>query len=68
MECPVCGLISPPDTVACDCGYDFTKRTGGKWTPFRKRLPEAFILASLLTFFVLLTLTFRALLSYPKPR
>jgi hypothetical protein len=23
MECPNCKLICPPDTVRCDCGYDF---------------------------------------------
>src|ERR1700683_999818 len=30
MECPVCGLINPPDSLACDCGYDFSKRAGGR--------------------------------------
>jgi len=24
MECPQCGLISPPGTDRCDCGYAFT--------------------------------------------
>ncbi len=23
MECPSCGIISPPDTRRCDCGYEF---------------------------------------------
>ena len=24
MECPRCGLINPPKTIKCDCGYDFS--------------------------------------------
>src|SRR5258708_2360894 len=24
MDCPTCGLINPPETAQCDCGYDFT--------------------------------------------
>ena len=27
VECPNCGLWSPPGTVRCDCGYNFTTRT-----------------------------------------
>jgi hypothetical protein len=23
MDCPNCGLINPPTTERCDCGYDF---------------------------------------------
>src|SRR5258706_4077407 len=23
MDCPTCGLASPPEAVRCDCGYDF---------------------------------------------
>jgi hypothetical protein len=23
MDCPACGLINPPEALACDCGYDF---------------------------------------------
>jgi len=30
MECPVCGLINPPLTKRCDCGYDFEKQAGGR--------------------------------------
>src|SRR5580698_3197916 len=30
MECPVCGLINPPDSSKCDCGYDFQKQAGGR--------------------------------------
>jgi hypothetical protein len=30
MECPVCGLINPPLTPRCDCGYDFDKHAGGR--------------------------------------
>ena len=22
-KCPECGLINPPSTIKCDCGYDF---------------------------------------------
>lgn len=28
-DCPVCGLVNPPETRRCDCGYDFVDRTGG---------------------------------------
>jgi hypothetical protein len=27
VECPNCGLWSPPGAVRCDCGYNFTTRT-----------------------------------------
>jgi hypothetical protein len=30
MECPVCGLINPPNSSQCDCGYDFQKQAGGR--------------------------------------
>ncbi|MEO7144211.1 MAG: hypothetical protein ABI165_12010, partial [Bryobacteraceae bacterium] len=23
MDCPTCGLTNPPETIRCDCGYDF---------------------------------------------
>ena len=26
IECPQCGLLSPPEAQRCDCGYDFLKR------------------------------------------
>jgi hypothetical protein len=26
MECPTCGLVSPPTAQRCDCGYDFVER------------------------------------------
>jgi uncharacterized membrane protein YhaH (DUF805 family) len=26
IECPQCGLLSPPEAQRCDCGYDFVKR------------------------------------------
>ena len=29
MLCPKCGLINPESAVLCDCGYDFSARTGG---------------------------------------
>lgn len=25
-DCPLCGLINPPDAARCDCGYDFVAR------------------------------------------
>lgn len=30
MECSVCGLINPPETAQCDCGYDFNERAGAR--------------------------------------
>src|SRR5215813_7928728 len=27
MECPNCKLISPPNSMRCDCGYDFQSGT-----------------------------------------
>ena|SRR5579864_7889184 len=30
MECPVCGLTSPPSSARCDCGYDFDRRERGR--------------------------------------
>src|SRR5437867_7937692 len=32
-ECPKCGLVNPPDTRRCDCGYDFETRQGGAVHP-----------------------------------
>lgn len=29
LQCPRCGLFSPPTADRCDCGYDFKKRAGG---------------------------------------
>ncbi len=26
QDCPVCGLVNPPDAQQCDCGYDFSSR------------------------------------------
>jgi hypothetical protein len=26
IECPLCGLVSPPTAVRCDCGYDFVSK------------------------------------------
>lgn len=23
MDCPTCGLLNPPESLRCDCGYDF---------------------------------------------
>lgn len=28
-SCPRCKLVSPPDAVRCDCGYDFLSGLGG---------------------------------------
>jgi hypothetical protein len=33
MECPFCGLINPPKSSRCDCGYDFDTRAGGRQQP-----------------------------------
>src|SRR5579862_623094 len=27
MECPNCGLLNPPISERCDCGFDFNSRT-----------------------------------------
>ena len=27
MKCPQCGLINPPDTIVCYCGYCFETKT-----------------------------------------
>jgi uncharacterized RDD family membrane protein YckC len=29
MDCPVCGLINPPNAHICDCGYNFETRNKG---------------------------------------
>jgi hypothetical protein len=26
MECPNCGLLNPPTSERCDCGFDFSSR------------------------------------------
>ncbi len=41
MECPKCGLISPPVSSDCDCGYDFVtgvrpKANAGSANPIRQ--------------------------------
>jgi uncharacterized RDD family membrane protein YckC len=33
MDCPKCGLINPPTSQRCDCGYDFDTRTYAKAIP-----------------------------------
>jgi hypothetical protein len=49
MKCPVCGLQSPLDSSACDCGYDFNKQTGGYWPPFYiRQWPTLALVASVL--------------------
>jgi len=45
MECPVCGLINPPDSSRCDCGYDFGKQSGGSRPRFLVRDRGVFCLA-----------------------
>lgn len=52
MECPVCGLINPPQNSQCDCGYDFQKRAGGRR---RRILGFLFVTSSL--WFVWLIMT-----------
>jgi hypothetical protein len=34
MQCPSCGLFSPPSALTCDCGYDFAS---GQLPPRRRR-------------------------------
>jgi len=34
MQCPSCGLFSPPSALTCDCGYDFAS---GQLPPGRRR-------------------------------
>jgi hypothetical protein len=38
-DCPKCGLVSPPEAVRCDCGYDFVSRTV-EWSYLGKRDPD----------------------------
>jgi hypothetical protein len=45
MECPVCGLINPPDSSLCDCGYDFGTQLGGSRPRFLVRDRGVFCLA-----------------------
>ena len=33
MDCPQCGLASPPESLRCDCGYDFRFRRPGGGQP-----------------------------------
>jgi hypothetical protein len=35
LKCSVCGLINPPESSRCDCGYDFNTQTGGSQALFR---------------------------------
>jgi hypothetical protein len=35
LKCSVCGLINPPESSRCDCGYDFNTQSGGGRAPFR---------------------------------
>ena len=28
-ECPLCGLINPPNAERCDCSYNFNRGTAG---------------------------------------
>ncbi len=34
IECPQCRLVSEVGTATCECGYDFTKKTGGRKRSF----------------------------------
>ena len=60
MDCPECGLINPPGTSHCDCGYDFVARKmprdatpGMAVQPTgRLRLPMALVRVSAVCFFV----------------
>ena len=51
MECPICGLINSPDSLRCDCGYDFNERAGGRrpkiqWHPFWSSLVFAWLIVT----------------------
>jgi hypothetical protein len=35
MKCSACGLISPPESSRCDCGYDFNRQAGGSRASIR---------------------------------
>ena len=30
VTCPICSLENPPTALACDCGYNFQTKSGGK--------------------------------------
>lgn len=42
MECPACGLINPPNSIKCDCGYDFIEQTG-RGRPWTLRLDSVLL-------------------------
>lgn len=54
-ECPVCGLLSPPEAAHCDCGYDFAHpRPAGA----RRRVPLTSSATDVLLAIALLATTF----------
>jgi hypothetical protein len=46
MKCPACGLLNPPSSSNCDCGYGFGTRTGGASLSLWKRYRTLLILLS----------------------
>ena len=40
MKCPNCGLLNPPTSERCDCGFDFTSNTikGNPATPYTAKI------------------------------
>ena len=37
QDCPKCGIVNPPNSKTCECGYDFEKKIGGdKGRPMNK--------------------------------
>jgi len=49
MGCPVCGLVNPTGSSTCDCGYNFSAKTGGGRPPFRKRHAGLLLVVSIIT-------------------
>jgi hypothetical protein len=55
--CPVCGLLNPPSSSWCDCGYDFSTRTGGRRSPLRVRYRSIFWFACFVGCIALIAMT-----------
>jgi hypothetical protein len=46
MNCPVCGLLNPPNASRCDCGYDFGAKAGGVPVSFWRRYRFLFVIVA----------------------
>lgn len=55
--CPVCGLVNPPASSRCDCGYDFNTHSGGRRSPLRVRYRAVFWLAGFVGCIALIAMT-----------